>query len=533
MKTRVLFAAIVLGLSGVAVAQQQQAPRKQQQSPMLRKTMRSIHKFSIAPGGAFVLDNPIGNIELAGADVTEVEATILTVLTAVNAAALDEAEKQSGIITGGDLRTRVVRTAVAAYVEKKPWTATVNWNVRVPRGTTVRIISNASDRINVSELTANLYIKNFNGSINLSNVNGPVFAESVNGSIVYSTPQPRGNVVLATLNGQVTATVASTSDLRWVAETATGDIRTNLPARGAFFGPTFRGSVNAPGGPTITTTSLMGDVYLLASGAAATPWSSVRNNPNEIRAPIRAVNQPMTSGVGPRVFSQRLVRGVFTYETNVGDVKVAEVRGDATVNTGAGEVQLGSVTGSANVHSDGGPLELGEVFGTVTASTRAGDILIDSTRRGGTISTQGGTIRLLYTSGPTRLSSGGGDITVRQAAAPVTAETTSGDIMITMDPAQKTETVNAKTAKGNVVLTVDPGFAADIDATILTSDPNADTILSDIPGLSISRTQATGKTRVHATGKINGGGEKVTLQATDGDIRIVAGRVGTTLVKTR
>jgi DUF4097 and DUF4098 domain-containing protein YvlB len=528
MKTRVFIAAVVFLAGGAAVAQKPAKPQ-----PGLRKTMRSIHKFSIAPGGTFMLDNPIGNIELTGADVTDVEATILTVLTAANAAALDEAERQSGIITGGDPRARVVRTAVAAYMEKKPWTAIVNWNVRVPRGTSVRIMSNASDRIAVSELTSNLYIKNFNGNVALNNVTGPVFAESVNGSIVYATLQPRANVVLATLNGHVTATVGSTADLRWVAESATGDIRTNLPARGAFFGPTFRGSVNAPGGPTITTTSLMGDVYLLASGAAATQSVSVRNTSTVLTPPSPPNRQMISAAGGPRVYSQRLIRGVFTYTTTVGDVKVAEVRGDATVNTGAGEVQLGSVTGSCNVHSDGGPLQLGEVFGSVTASTRAGDILIDSTRRGGTISTQGGTIRLLYTSGPTRLSSGGGDITVRQAAAPITAETTSGDIMITIDPAQKTETVSAKTAKGNVVLTVDASFAADIDATILTGDPNADTILSDIPGLSVTREQTGGRTRVRATGKINGGGERVVLQATDGDIRIVTGRVGTTLVKRR
>ena len=48
--------------------------------------------------------------------------------------------------------------------------------------------------------------------------------------------------------------------MRWIAKTVKGDIRTNLPARGTLFGTTFRGSVNAPGGPTITTSSLMGNV---------------------------------------------------------------------------------------------------------------------------------------------------------------------------------------------------------------------------------------------------------------------------------
>jgi hypothetical protein len=82
-----------------------------------------------------------------------------------------------------------------------------------------------------------------------------------------------------------------------------------------------------------------------------------------------------------------------------------------------------------------------------------------------------------------------------------------------------------------VILTVSPAFRADIDATIVTSTPNADTIVSDLPGLSITRQVVSGKTHVRATGRINGGGEKVVLRATDGDIRITTGTVGPTLVK--
>jgi hypothetical protein len=196
-------------------------------------------------------------------------------------------------------------------------------------------------------------------------------------------------------------------------------------------------------------------------------------------------------------------------------------------------VQLGAVSGTLNVQSRGGPLQFGEILGRISASTRGGDILIDSARRGGGIQTAGGTIRLLYTSGPTRLYSGGGDIHVRQAAAPVEAQTESGDIAITVDASSRSQKVQAKTAKGNVVLNVTPQFGADVEATIITSDPNADTILSDIPGLTVTREQVGGRTRVHATGKLNGGGQKVVLQAIDGDIRIATGPVPPTIVSRR
>lgn len=522
MNKRLLIACILFSVVGSANA-----------GSILRKTMQAERKYSLDPGGTFVLDNPVGDVEIIGADITEVQASIITTISAANEAAFQEALRHSGLLTSGDTKTRVVRTAaVAAIYRQTPWTVSVRWSIRVPRSASVRVASYTSRSIRIANLLGNVTVNNFNGNLILTNLNASTLAESVNGSITYSTPQPRGNVALGTVNGTVTATVAGTADVRWVAKTVKGDIRTNLPARGTLFGTTFRGSVNAPGGPTITTTSLMGDVGLIAVGAPAATVQSIRNVPTVVHSPTIGPGQ-QTSASGRGGFVRGTVIKSVKYETNLGDVKVSRIRGDADVFTGAGQVQIGEVTGVSKVRSLGGPLQLGEMMGVLTASTRAGDILVDSTRRGGTISTEGGTISLLYTSGPTTLNSGGGDITVRQAAAPVTAETSSGDIAITIDPQSKTETIAAETGKGNVILNVPPMFRADIDATIVTNDPTGDTIVSDIPGLSITREQVGGTTRVRAVGKINGGGEKVVLKATGGDIRISTGRAGPTVVKPR
>jgi DUF4097 and DUF4098 domain-containing protein YvlB len=518
MKIRAFVALIVFAAGSAALAQQP-----------VRKTMRGEQKYSLEPGGTFVLDNRVGDIEIIGSEVTEIQANFVTTITAPNEAIFQEAQRHSGLIEGGDSKTRVIRSAVAANYRQAPWSVDVRWIVRVPRSANVRITSYSSTQIRVANVLGKVHVKNFNGNIMLTNVTAATYAESVNGSIIYTTSQPRGNVVLSTVNGGVTATLAGNADFRWVAKTVTGEIRTNMPARGTFFGTTFRGGVNAPGGPTVTTSSLMGNIHLLAGGAAATRTQSVRDVATVVQSPtIHGARQ--TSSAGRSDYNQATVASV-KYSTSLGDVKVARILGDAEIFTGAGQVQLGEVAGTCKVQSLGGPLQLGEMMGPLTASTRAGDILVDSTRRGGTISTDGGTISLLYTSGPTKLMSGGGDITVRQAAASVIAETSSGDVAITIDPGSRTETVDARTGKGNVILNVPPAFGADIEATITTNDPTGDTIVSDIPGLAITREQIGGSTRVRAVGKINGGGEKVVLQATGGDIRIATGRVGPTLVK--
>ena len=173
----------------------------------------------------------------------------------------------------------------------------------------------------------------------------------------------------------------------------------------------------------------------------------------------------------------------------------------------------------------GGPLNLGDIMGSLFAHTGAGDIIVRAARMGGQVTTDGGLVRVIYAGGPMTLRSGGGDIIVRQFSAFMDAETSSGDVTLTADPAQKTIKTTARTLQGNIVLNVNPRFGADIDATILTSDPDMNEMHIDFNGISIRREQVGNKTRIRATGKINGGGERVELYAEEGDIHISAQNV--------
>lgn len=484
------------------------------------RTFSSDQKFGLAANGTFLLENAVGNVVVYGKDTPGIEAMIIRTIEGADAAAIEDGRKHTRIIIGGDDNVRSIRTVISPGSTRE-WAASVAWHVSIPKNANVRVITRNGDHIRIAGMRGNVQVSNFNGRVILDDVIGSATVESVNGSVFYLSPQLRGNVMLTTVNGDVTVTIPPQAGFRWVAETVKGDIKTNLPARGAFFGATFRGTVNAPGGPTLSTGSLMGNVSLFAAGQPVRTAKSVR------KVPALASPTSARSGGTP------IVKGLFKYSCNICDVRVQQVQGDANVYTGAGEVQLGAVSGTVTVRSLGGPMQFGEIMGLMKVTTRAGDVLVDYARRGGEITTDGGTIRLLYTSGPTRLYSGGGDISVRQAAAPIDAETASGDISITVDSSARSQKIDAKTSKGNVVLSVAPKFGADIEATIYTSDPEADTIVSDIPGLSISRDQVNGKTRIRAVGKINGGGEKVTIQTADGDIRISAGTPAPTVVTRR
>jgi DUF4097 and DUF4098 domain-containing protein YvlB len=521
MKIRVLIIAALVAASGAAGAAN------------VRKNFRVEQKFLSNPGGALVLENPVGDIEIIGSDRNDIDTVVMKTVIAVNEAAIEEGRHNTTLITGGDDKTRVLRAALP-LIPSRNWSSRVTWRVKVPRSLHIRVISNSSDRIRVANIDGTVIVKNVNGEVVLENVRGEATVQSVNGSVVYQIAQPTRNAMLSTVNGNISVRVRPDVDFRIVAETVKGDIKTNLPARGAFFDTTFRGSVNAPGGPTISAGTLMGHIEIVSNQQPYTAPQSLVAKYQPPR-PRQQATTTVSAGRRPSVAGRQdvklaLVQGSYTYATSIGDVLVQEIQGNGDIFTGAGEVQLGAVRGSLKVRSHGGPLRLGEILGPLVATTTAGDIFVDAARRGGQIATQGGTIRLLYTSGPTRLASGGGDITVSQAAAPVAAETTSGDVFLTMDPNVKSQAVSGKTGKGNVVVHVSERFGADVEATILTSDPAAHAIRSDIPGLSISREQVGDKTRIRATGKINGGGERMVLEATDGGIRITTGPVGPTVI---
>jgi hypothetical protein len=210
----------------------------------------------------------------------------------------------------------------------------------------------------------------------------------------------------------------------------------------------------------------------------------------------------------------------FESRTDIGSLFIGQVDGKANVWRKAGEVILGRVLGDCVVETQGGPVSLGEIGGGLNAHTSAGDILVRAARHGGVVRTDGGSINVIFAGGPITLESGGGDISLRQASGRVRATTKSGDISLNIDPGVRTQAVDARTTGGNISLNVPSGFAADIDATILTTSDSGNLIQSELPGLTIIRERVGNHTRVHAEGKVNGGGKKVTLFVDDGNIHI-------------
>lgn len=487
----------------------------------VKKTDRAQQQLAIAPGGVLIIDNVQGNIDVVGGDTTTVMVTADRTIKAQDANALAEAQKVVHRTLGGNEMNRFIRT-IAPVAPNSRWTAQVDYRVSVPRTVAVKISSKATGRIRVADVRQ-VIVSNIVGPVLVENPNGPVQVQNVNGDVIF---QATGAVVasarLSSINGSIVVRTPRDANFVWEAETATGELRTAFELNnGHYLTPTrFRGAVNSPGNISIVAETFGGNVSLL-------PIDADDKLAQPVRAQHRSRVLPPRAGVGPTLPRSNqsvrvpLVQGAYQFGTTIGDVRIDEIRGAANIFTGAGEVHLGTVFGQCEVTSGGGPISLGEIIGPLNARTAAGDITVQRAREGGSVITGGGTIQLLYTAGATRLSSGGGDILVRQANGPVQAETRSGDINIVVDHALKNARMEAKTTKGNISLTLPAGFGADVEAVVVTSDPNAFFIRSDFAGLTMQREQFAGKTRIRATGKINGGGARLDLSATDGGIHIM------------
>ncbi|HEV8432175.1 MAG TPA: DUF4097 family beta strand repeat-containing protein [Thermoanaerobaculia bacterium] len=469
--------------------------------------------------GQLIVVNPFGDIEVVGVDgLREVAFTVRKSVTGVDDVAIKEGRELTALLFDGDNKTRVVKTGLPLMHDRR-WASGVDYTIHVPKTIRLHIEAHTGQRIHVANISGAVWIKNVNGVIDLDNVTGAVAADSANGSVVYETIfKPTNEIRISTVNGNVELDVPADSSFKWAGQTLRGDFFATIPSTGRFAGAMFHGAVNGEHGPQVNTTSLMGNVYVLRRGTRAEDAQSMR------AAMVAASNggggEDLPRGVIAKTLQVASFDGDLIFSTPLGNISVGQVRGAARVETRAGEVHLGSVQSQCDIVSLGGPVTLGEVRGPLTARTTAGDVLINAAHQGAVVSTGGGMIRMLYAAGPTNLHSAGGDIVVRQATGPISAETRSGDVTIVLDPIIRSAAVDAKSSEGNVTLYVNAQIAADIDATLLTSDPDANSIRTDFPGLTIHREQIGKKTRIRATGKVNGGGDRVSLYAEDGDITI-------------
>jgi DUF4097 and DUF4098 domain-containing protein YvlB len=509
-------------------------------------SQRMTHRAVMDPHGSLLIENAVGtgSIQIVGSDDNAIDIVAHRLVRAADDATVEEGKKRTMVIFQGNPRVYALRTLMQPSPGRK-WNFSVSYVVKVPRSVEVTVTSHSGEGISIANISGGVVVKNVNGPIRLTSVMGPTRVESINGNItVQSVYRPSVNAYYSTINGDVDLIVPQESSFQWAASTLKGDFASVIPVRGSVgrgSSTTLRAAINGGQIPLVTTVSVTGRVSLmhkaedrtrvkslLAQSQASPPQRAMRPT-GEMATAFREVSGILLQPPTARTFVQQsnLISGNFKLEDALGNLFLREIRGNANISTRAGEIVIGLVHGDCEVTSFGGPINLGEVMGEVQARTAAGDISIRSARKGGVLNTDGGNVHVLFAGGPIDVRSGGGDVTIRNASGGVRAQTKSGDVNLTVDQAVRSQRLEMSTVGGNIVLNVPPSFAGDFEITVIATDAaSAEKVHSAFSGLSIQRDQIGGKTRIRARGKVNGGGERVSIYVEEGDVHLRVNAVG-------
>src|SRR5438067_5833040 len=240
--------------------------------------------------GTFWIDNPEGTIEIAGVDGARTTITAVTTIIAVDGDGRDEARENTKLSFDCNNPHQCYVKTIVPQVRSQRWSSSVKYTVKVPKTVHVRVLTTRAELVHVANIMGNVTVRAFAGPIVLDNVTGASIVESVNGSVVYNyVTKPVSHAQINAINASIEVHLPADSNFDWVADTLRGDLWTTLPLRGRWAGRVFRGSVNAPGGPTLTTGTMLGRVAVLANGESQTLARSVRTLVPEVGSESVAV----------------------------------------------------------------------------------------------------------------------------------------------------------------------------------------------------------------------------------------------------
>jgi len=181
------------------------------------------------------------------------------------------------------------------------------------------------------------------------------------------------------------------------------------------------------------------------------------------------------------------------------------------LNTSGGDIAVASLKGNVRARTSGGNLHFDRIDGDIDGHTSGGDIVLTEGTARAKLGTSGGDIQIDRAGGPTEVSTSGGDITINSVAQLVSATTSGGNVKATITEPIRQDTL-LSTSGGDVRVRVVKGAGFLLDASTSGGDVNAE-------GLTVTIEKGgVGKSRL--VGSVNGGGPRLKLRSSGGDISI-------------
>lgn len=242
------------------------------------------------------------------------------------------------------------------------------------------------------------------------------------------------------------------------------------------------------------------------------------------------------------------ISGRLNAATSGGDIVAKSIYAEGNLQTSGGDVSVENTTQRLDVATSGGDMLLKDIAGSFTAATSGGDIsLIHFTGAQGSLQTSGGDLMVNKSAGALDLATSGGDIDCQEIDKALKAMTSGGDIEVrdlraaaelrssggdisifmTLQDFRLPHSLTVETTGGEIRVTLPAKLPATIEAEIRLqrfADPDErNDIYSDFP-LTKLPPDETGNRILRSKGEINGGGDRIYLKTTGGDITITKGQ---------
>ncbi len=261
---------------------------------------------------------------------------------------------------------------------------------------------------------------------------------------------------------------------------------------------------------------------------------------------------------GGRVEQRDLLKGNFEVDTKGGNVEIDQIAGrvdiqsgggairgekidgDAKVRTGGGSVTLKVTTGDAEVETGGGSIRLTNVGKGLILSTGGGSVSVETVggnaevRTGGgsiklgtiarkmVATTGGGSVEVSGASGSNQVRTGGGGVSLENITGSIALKTGGGDVTLELSP-NGTGNSSVFSGGGDIRLYIPETSKATVEATLRIRSgwgrpSRRYRIESDFKADKLEQDEDEGSS--YGVYTLNGGGDKIELETTNGTIQI-------------
>ncbi|PZX57695.1 putative adhesin [Algoriphagus ratkowskyi] len=175
------------------------------------------------------------------------------------------------------------------------------------------------------------------------------------------------------------------------------------------------------------------------------------------------------------------------FQSSGGSISLDGINGNQEIATSGGSIQVSNSSGYVDTHSSGGSLRVENFKGNVD------------------VQSSGGSVKVNKLTGDLNVSTSGGSVNLEEISGSISANTSGGSIRAQLSNVEKELTM--KSSGGSITAVVPEGLGLNLDL----SGGRVNSRLSNFSG-------EVKKDRI--LGKINGGGNPVTIQSSGGSINL-------------